>query len=488
MLYAGFDCSTQSMTAVVIDTAAREVVFREAIAFDAPFSSAVEPGAVHASPLMWAQALRLMLARVAAGVDTSRLRAMSGAAQQHGSVYCGATPDVLTRESSPIWMDTSTARECQEIEAALGGPAAVARRTGSRCYPRFTGPQIRKFARVDPEAYVRTGCIHLVSSYMASLLVARHAPIDHADGSGMNLMDLSTHDWDDDALAATAPGLRQKLPPLVPSCSMIGTLNRAWQQEFGLPAIGITAWSGDNPSSLVGTGLVREGQLAVSLGTSDTIFGPIEVPRVSAEGAGHVFASPLGAYMGITVFRNGSLARERVRRALGMTWGDFTDALLRTPAGNGGVLMLPWFEPEITPRVDAPPSATLTVENPSPDQRARAIIEGQALALRTHSSWMGITPATINATGGASVNREILQVIADVFDAPVRRFAAPDAAALGAALRAFQADTGQPWEDVVAGFVSAAGTPVTPVPARAGIYRSLLPAYRELERRALIAL
>ena len=57
-----------------------------------------------------------------------------------------------------------------------------------------------------------------------------------------------------------------------------------------------------------------------------------------------------------------------------------------------------------------------------------------------------------------------------------------------AALRAFQADTGQPWEDVVAGFVSAAGPPITPVPAHAGIYRSLLPAYRELERRALIAL
>ena len=31
-------------------------------------------------------------------------------------------------------------------------------------------------------------------------------------------------------------------------------------------------WTGDNPSSLIGTGIVAEGVLAVSLGTSDTVF------------------------------------------------------------------------------------------------------------------------------------------------------------------------------------------------------------------------
>ena len=67
-----------------------------------------------------------------------------------------------------------------------------------------------------------------------------------------------------------------------------------------------------------------------------------------------MFASPTGAYMGMTVFKNGSLARERVRDAYGMDWPAFSAALARTPAGNRGATMLPWFDPEITPLVLEP--------------------------------------------------------------------------------------------------------------------------------------
>ena len=55
--------------------------------------------------------------------------------------------------------------------------------------------------------------------------------------------------------------------------------------------------------------------------------------------------------MSLTCFKNGSLARERVRDAFGLTWDDFSRALSDTPAGNGGRILLPWYEPEITPFV-----------------------------------------------------------------------------------------------------------------------------------------
>jgi xylulokinase len=485
MLYAGLDCSTQSMTAVVIDAVARDVVFRESLAFDQPFVCSGEPGVVHASPRMWASAVRAIVARIASEVDVTRLRALSGSAQQHGSVYCGESPETLTRESSPIWMDTSTAHECAEIESALGGGMKVARLTGSRCYPRFTGPQIRKFARTDPAAYERTACIHLVSSYLASLLAGRHAAIDHADGSGMNLMDLRTRQWSDAALKATAPDLRGKLPPLVPSSAVVGTLRDDWQRAFGLPPVRLVAWSGDNPCSLVGTGLVREGQLAISLGTSDTIFGPMNAPRVSDDGTGHVFASPLGEYMGITVFRNGSLARERVRDQFGMNWHDFSEGLRRTPAGNDGATLLPWFEPEITPRVDRPVPLSFGLDGASPERHVRAVVEGQAIALRRHSAWMHVSAAAIHATGGAAANRAILQVLADVFDAPVLHFPATDAAALGAALRALQADTGVAWDRATDGFTTPSDSAVLPIPANVDALARLRQVHGEREAAAL---
>jgi xylulokinase len=383
-------------------------------------------------------------------------------------------------------MDSSTGCECAEIEAGLGGPDAVAQLTGSRAFPRFTGPQIRKFWRNEPDAYARTERIHLVSSFLGSVLMGQHASIDHADGSGMNLMDIRSREWSAAALDATAPGLRDKLPALVPSSTVIGTLKADWQQRFALPPVRIVAWSGDNPCSMVGTGLVREGQLAVSLGTSDTVFGPMREPRVSRNGTGHVLASALGAYMGITVFRNGSLARERVRDEFGWTWNGFSKALRQTPAGNGGAMMLPWFEPEITPSVSRPTVVRVGLDRAGPAQHVRATVEAQMMALFRHSAWMGVRPVTIHATGGAAVNREILRVMADVFDAEVYHFEATDSAALGAALRAWQADTGLDWAPVVRDFTTpVAASRTCPDRAHVQTYQALQARYIALEAAAL---
>ena len=58
------------------------------------------------------------------------------------------------------------------------------------------------------------------------------------------------------------------------------------------------------------------------------------------------------------------------------------------------------------------------------------------MAMALHSRWMGVDIKTIYATGGASANRAILQVMADVFGADVYQFEAGNAACVGAALRA----------------------------------------------------
>lgn len=488
-LYAGLDCSTQSLSAIVIDTDRREVCFRHSLPFSCPFLPSDDPGVVHASPAMWRETLEQVLEAMARAIARNSLRAISGSGQQHGSVYCGDSPNILTRETSPIWMDSSTQRECDEIEHALGGPTELAMLTGSRAFPRFTGPQIRKFAREEPAAYGKTKRIHLVSSYLASVLAGRHVGIDHADGSGMNLMDIRRRQWSSSALEATAPELAQRLPNLIASASTVGTLHEHWQSHLGLPPIRLVAWSGDNPCSLVGTGLIGEGQLAISLGTSDTVFGPMREPRMSASGIGHVFASPLGEYMAITVFRNGALARERVRDELGLAWSDFSAALRQTPAGNDGAMMLPWFEPEITPHVLRAGAQRFGLNNGSSAQYVRAIVEAQAMAMLRHSTWMGVTAERIYATGGAAANREILQVIADVFNAAVFQFESTDSAAMGAALRAYQADLNLPWPDAVRDFATPVpNSRVSPIAAHVEVYRQLAPVYAAREAAALAAL
>ena len=121
----------------------------------------------------------------------------------------------------------------------------------------------------------------------------------------------------------------------------VAPLARYWCERYGLPAARVFPWSGDNPSSLIGSGLVSEGRLAVSLGTSDTVCGMMRDFRLHDNGIGYVSASPTGDYMGTTTFMNGSLARERIRDIYGLDWAKFSAALASTPPGNDGALLLP---------------------------------------------------------------------------------------------------------------------------------------------------
>lgn len=527
--YLGLDSSTQSLSALLIEVDPavseagerhRRIVLDLTLNFDDQLpgygtKSGVfqdeDPQVVHSSPLMWAEALDCLFARMQdEGVDLSRVVAIAGSGQQHGSVYLGAgageafaglDPERslvqhlqghLTRSSAPVWMDSSTARECEEITSALGGPQSVAELTGSRAFERFTGPQIRKFYQRETRAYELTDRIHMVSSFMASLLAGRHAPIDPGDGSGMNLMDIRERDWSSLALEATAPDLASKLPDIAPSTTIVGKVSPYFVQRFGVnPEASVVAWSGDNPCSLIGVGLVRPGQVAISLGTSDTLFGFMPELRVDPAGEGHVFGAPTGDYMSLICFKNGSLAREKVRDRFGFDWLAFDEALAASPPGNNGAVLLPWFDPEITPTVlDAGPRVYGLDWKDAP-AAARAVVEAQMASMSIHSRWMDVETDTIYATGGASKNWAILQIMADVFDAEVLPSSVGQTAALGAALRAWHADrlaAGDPipWSVVVEGFSApdSAGR-VSPNPANKEVYQNFLRRYEACERHAL---
>jgi len=519
-LFVGLDSSTQSLSAVALDFEGQRVIFEHQVNFDERLPEYgtrngvlphEDPRVAHSSPLLWAAALDLLWADLRAqGQPLEHIAALSGSGQQHGSVYLRAEATaalanldpgrslaeqiqpVLSRPTSPIWMDSSTSQQCQEIMEALGGPAATAELTGSCAFERFTGPQIRKFYQTDPVGYRATDRIHLVSSYMASLLAGKHAPIDRGDGAGMNLMDIRRCDWAPAALAATAPELGEKLPPIVPSDTVVGPLSPYFVEKYGLsPTALVLAWSGDNPNSLVGVGLIRPGRICISLGTSDTYFGYMPEPNVDPAGEGHVFGSPTGGYMSLICFKNGSLAREAVRDAYGMTWEDFSAALRRTPPGNRGAIMLPYFAPEIVPRVLEPRVYRYGLEESDGPANVRAVVEAQMMSMVLHSRWMGVTTDTIYATGGAAANRDLLTVMANVHDATVYQFEVGNSAALGAALRAahgYYKAQGQeiPWEEVVAGFTQpVAGSQIRPDPAQAALYRELIEVYRRCEDHAL---
>ncbi|KAK3125841.1 hypothetical protein QOZ80_7BG0610390 [Eleusine coracana subsp. coracana] len=422
---------------------------------------------------MWVEALELLLEKLKPKIDFSKVVAVSGSGQQHGSVYwkkgshvvlssldpskslLSQLKDAFSTMDSPIWMDSSTTKQCREIENAVGGALELAKLTGSCAYERFTGPQIRKIYQTTRGVYDDTERISLVSSFMASILIGSYASIDETDGAGMNLMDINQRTWSTPVLEATAPGLEAKLGNLAPAYSVAGLVAPYFAQRFQFDEnCLVIQWSGDNPNSLAGLTLNTPGDLAISLGTSDTVFGITAEAKPSLEG--HVFPNPVepDGYMVMLCYKNGSLTREDVRnRCAEKSWDVFNSYLEKTLPLNGGKLGFYYRDHEILPPlpvgfhryivenfndVSSDNLMEREVEEFDPPSEVRAIIEGQMLSMRGHAERFGMPnpPKRIIATGGASSNGSILKSIAQIFGCPVFTVQRPDSASLGAALRA----------------------------------------------------
>lgn len=505
-LYLGLDLSTQALKAVAIDASSGAIAAEMLVHFgnDLPqyhspqgFLPNEDPLVKRSDPRMWLDALDLVLARLQeSGCPMHEIAAISGSAQQHGSVYLKSDIPVLqpgvslsqqfqnlfSCRTSPIWLDRSTSVECGELDSEFGDRLQFD--TGSPAIERFTGPQIRRFFKNSPGEFADTRRIFLVSSFCCSVLCGKTAPVDYGDAAGMNLLNLHTLQWDRQIVSFIAPGLIGKLPRPVPSNTLAGGLD-PYFERYGLRAgIPVVVWSGANPSSLIGIGAFEPGIAGIGLGTSDTFFAPLRKYVVDPEGCSHIFGNPAGGFMSLTCFSNGSFAREIVKNRLGCDWTRFgKTALEETQPGNGGRLVLPYFGPECTPLVLTPGvRANYDIASASDAQNIRALLESQLLSMRRHTAWLNEPFRMIRLTGGASQATGLRQIVADIFQSRVEVVSMPNSAVLGAAMRAANVVGNIPLSELASAFSKPLET-IEPNKANAPIYEEMLRNYAAMEAK-----
>jgi xylulokinase len=433
-VFLGVDCGTQSTKVVLRDPATGAV-----IAVGRAPHELVErdDGTREQDPAWWIDALRGAVRDAMRG-ERFDIGGIGVSGQQHGLV-CLDLSDRPVR-AAKLWNDTTTARECAELTRKVGGADRVRELTGNQFLPGYTAPKIVWLAAHERESYARTARMCLPHDYL-NLWLTGEFITEAGDASGTAYFDVRARRYSDAVLAAIdgARDWERTLPTIAPSLSIIGTLRREAAESLGLEAgIPVSAGGGDNMIAAIGCDVVALGPVAVSLGTSGTVFAYRDEPAVDPRGEAAAFCDSTGGWLPLAATLNCTSATEWARDLFAMDHADVDAAITR--GGAPGLSFLPYLSGERTP--NRPEGAGVFVgvrSSHGRDEIVHAVVEGVTIGLAYALDALrrtGVAPKVVTLIGGGSASDPWAQLCADVFELPVVRPAFTEAAASGAARQA----------------------------------------------------
>lgn len=438
--FLGIDAGTQSTKAVAVDAETGAVAASATAIYD--LLPDLPPGHKEQHPQTWLDAADKTIREVVAKLR-GPVRGIGVSGQQHGFVPLDERGQVI--RPAKLWNDTSTAAECDQIMAAVGGRDRFIALTGNALPPGFTASKILWLKEHEPANFARLATVLLPHDYLNFWLTGIQR-MEYGDASGTALMDVRTRAWSRPVLQAIDTALESRLPPLDHSAKPHGPLRAELARQWGLGdgEVLVSSGGGDNMMGAIGTGNVASGVVTVSLGTSGTIYACSDTPVVDPKGEVAAFCDSTGKWLPLVCTMNVTVATEMVRDCFGMDHGALAEAAARVSAGSDGLLLVPFFEGERTPNCPQGTGVFFGVRPAVFDapHLARSAMEGATLGLNYGLNRMrelGLRPREIRATGGGAKNAVWRQIVADVFNAPVVCLNQEEGAAYGAALQAMWA-------------------------------------------------
>jgi xylulokinase len=420
-LVLGVDSSTQSTKVELRDADTGELVGsgRARHPPTAPPRSEQDPEA-------WREAL--VEARRQAG--SPPVVAMAVAAQQHGLVALDQKSNVI--RPAKLWNDTESAPDAAWLLEQLGGPAAWAEACGTVPVASLTISKLSWLHRREPEHFDRLAKVLLPHDWLTFRMSGRFTT-DRGDASGTGYWSPKEDRWRTDLLAIVDD--TKDWDACLPQ--VLGPTDVVRKREGAVIAPG----TGDNMAAALGAALAP-GQVAMSIGTSGTVFTVSDDPTMDPKGYVAGFADATGRYLPLVCTLNAAKVVETFARLIQVDLPQFDRLALDAPAGAGGLVLLPYLDGERTPNLpDASGTLTGLRTDVTFDQLARAVIEGvvcgllDALdALRVSGTRMrGDDPIIL--LGGGSRSHAIPRILADLARRPV---AVPlaEAVATGACVQA----------------------------------------------------
>jgi xylulokinase len=444
-------------------------------------------------PQDWWRAATTSIRRVLQNANPRDVVGVGLTGQMHGLVLLDARGNPL--RPCIMWNDQRTGPQCAEITERLGLKKLL-ELVGNPVLPGFTAPKIPWVRENEPEVYGQIAHVLLPKDYMRYRLTGAYAT-EVSDASGMLLLDVQHRRWSDEMLAALDIP-RAWLPEVFESPVVSSRISPEAAEATGLAAgTPVVGGGGDQEAQAVGSGIVREGLVSVTLGTSGVVFASSDSYRVEPNGLLHAFCHAVPGkwhLMGVMLSAAGSFrwfrdslgqAEMAEARAKSVDVYDLLTAqAAQAPAGSEGLIFLPYLTGERTPYPDPEARGVffgLTLRHGKP-HLIRAVLEGVAYGLRDSLELLralGIRIEQVRASGGGARSALWRQILADVFDSEIALLNVSEGAAYAAALLAGVGAGVYREVDEACARTLRVIERVEPGP-EAGVYADYYPIYRSL--------
>jgi xylulokinase len=386
-------------------------------------------------PEDWWRGTQAVLGRLA-GELGSRIAGIGLTGQMHGSVFLDSAGEVI--RPALLWNDQRTGKQCAEITERVGADR-LRQITGNPALTGFQAPKVLWLRDEEPECYARVAHVLLPKDYVR-LRLTRELATDASDAAGTLFLDLQERRWSDAILDALEIP-ESWLPTVCESPETAGAVPADVATALGMqPRINVAAGGGDNAAAAVGTGIIHNGVLSSSIGTSGVLFAHTETATPDPSGRIHAFCHAVPGkccLLGVTLSAGGSL--RWWRDVTGLSYDTLVGEAESISPGAEGLIFLPYLTGERTPHLD-PEARGVFFGLTARHTRAhltRALLEGVLFSLRDALEVMrelGVRPTTVVATGGGSASPIWLRLQADVYNTEIRSTVIHEGAAYGAAL------------------------------------------------------
>ena len=390
------------------------------------------------------EAIRGVLAQ--AGASGSDVRGIGLSGQMHGLVILDAACQVI--RPSLIWCDQRSQAQVDFVNATVGREN-VLKYIANPVLTGFTLPKLLWVRDNEPRHFERVRKMLLPKDYVRFKLTGEFAS-EVSDASGTAVFDVVNRRWSYEMMDSL--GLdRSILPKCFESSEVTGQITSEVAKLTGLaPGTPVVGGGGDQASSAVGNGIVEEGIVSCTLGTSGVVFAHMESVAYDPAGRVHTFCHAVPNkwhVMGVTQGAGLSLQWFRNQLAPGTDYDALTAEAAKSPAGAQGLFWLPYLMGERTPHLDATARGAwvgLTNSHKRADL-IRSVIEGVSYSQRDCLEiiqGLSVPLRSVRASGGGAKSQFWRELLASILNQPVVTLETQEGSAYGAALLAL-AGTGE---------------------------------------------